>query len=308
MELRDIEIFLVLAEELHFGRTALRLHVSQARVSQAIAKQERRIGAPLFTRTSRRVELTEVGARLREDLGAGYQRILDGVATATAAGRGVVGTLTLGLHGANAHEYASVIGLFRRRHPDVELRFHEIHFSDPFGPLRAGAVDLATTWLPVREHDITVGPVLGSEPLLLMVAAGHPLAGRGSVLMEDLGDWQMPGTLPSVPDYWATVLAPTRTPSGRPIRRGPRVTTLEETMAVVASGDVICLVHGEATRHYRRPGIVFVPIRDAPTGSWALIWRLGGETPLVRAFAQAAKDSGPVGVAAEINPGTAPIA
>lgn len=61
VELRDIEIFLVLAEELHFGRTAQRLHVSQARVSQAIKKQERRIGAELFTRTSRTVHLTEVG-------------------------------------------------------------------------------------------------------------------------------------------------------------------------------------------------------------------------------------------------------
>lgn len=53
MELRDIEIFLALADELHFGRTAERLHVSQARVSQTIKQVERRIGAPLFARTSR---------------------------------------------------------------------------------------------------------------------------------------------------------------------------------------------------------------------------------------------------------------
>jgi DNA-binding transcriptional LysR family regulator len=58
MELRDIEIFLALAEELHFGRTAERLHVSQARVSQAIKKQERRIGGTLFERSSRQVRLT----------------------------------------------------------------------------------------------------------------------------------------------------------------------------------------------------------------------------------------------------------
>lgn len=68
VELRDIEIFLVLAEELHFGRTAQRLHISQARVSQAIKKQERRIGAELFARTSRTVRLTEVGRQFRDDL------------------------------------------------------------------------------------------------------------------------------------------------------------------------------------------------------------------------------------------------
>jgi len=72
MELRDIEIFLTLAEELHFGRTAERLRVSQARVSQAIRRQERRLGVALFDRTSRRVALTPVGRRLREDL---YHRL-----------------------------------------------------------------------------------------------------------------------------------------------------------------------------------------------------------------------------------------
>jgi DNA-binding transcriptional LysR family regulator len=291
VELRDIEIFLALAEELHFGRTASRLHVSQARVSQAIAKQERRIGAPLFLRSSRRVELTEIGAQLRDDLGAGYQRILDGIATATAAGRGISGTLTLGLHGANAHAQATIFDLFRQRHPEVEIRFHEIHFSDPFGPLRSGSADLATTWLPVREADLTVGPELSSEPLVLMAAADHPLARRDSVVLEDLGDWTMPRTTSAVPDYWTAVLAPPRTPSGRPIRRGPTVSTLEETMAVVASGDVVCLMHGEAARYYQRPGIVFVPIADAPMGTWALVWRTDAETPLIRAFAQAARDS-----------------
>lgn len=68
MELRDIEIFLTLAEELHFGRTAERLHISQSRVSQSIKKQERRLGAVLFDRTSRVVRLTSLGEQLRDDL------------------------------------------------------------------------------------------------------------------------------------------------------------------------------------------------------------------------------------------------
>ena len=63
MELRDIEIFLTLAEELHFGRTAERLRVSPARITQAIKKQERQIGAPLFERTNRTVRLTSLTAR-----------------------------------------------------------------------------------------------------------------------------------------------------------------------------------------------------------------------------------------------------
>ncbi|NED58861.1 LysR family transcriptional regulator, partial [Micromonospora aurantiaca] len=85
MELRDIEIFLALAEELHFGRTAERLHISQARVSQAIKKQERRIGAPLFDRTSRRVRITPAGEHLYRELSAGYRQIMDGIEAVSAA-------------------------------------------------------------------------------------------------------------------------------------------------------------------------------------------------------------------------------
>jgi DNA-binding transcriptional LysR family regulator len=68
VELRDIEIFLVLAEELHFRRTAVRVRVSPARVSRSIKQQERRIGGVLFERTSRSVRLTPLGRQLRDDL------------------------------------------------------------------------------------------------------------------------------------------------------------------------------------------------------------------------------------------------
>ncbi|GAA4779007.1 LysR family transcriptional regulator [Citricoccus nitrophenolicus] len=80
MERREIEIFLTLAEELHFGRTAGRLLVSQARVSQSIAKLEHRFGVTLFDRTSRRVALTPVGAALYADVRAGFERIEHAVA------------------------------------------------------------------------------------------------------------------------------------------------------------------------------------------------------------------------------------
>lgn len=102
MELRDIEIFLALAEELHFGRTAERLHITPSRVSHVIKKQERRIGAPLFERTSRTVRLTAVGERLYQTLQPAYQRIIDGVEEVTAAVGDARGTLTLGSMGPQA--------------------------------------------------------------------------------------------------------------------------------------------------------------------------------------------------------------
>ncbi|MET7809384.1 LysR family transcriptional regulator [Streptomyces sp. NPDC005395] len=264
MELRDIEIFLTLAEELHFGRTAERLHVSQARVSHSIAKQERQIGARLFARSSRRVELTPIGAQLRDDLDAGYQRIRDGIRDATAAGRGARSTLTLGLHGPQAHDQSELLDLFRNRHPDTELRIREMNFTDPFGPLRDG-----------------------------MVSTDHPLASRDEVGMEDLADWVLPYCGPPTPEYWLQTLVPAHTPSGRPIRRGPKVTTFQEVAAAVAAGHAVSLVHGDAARYYRWPGLRYLHPHDAPTGEWALIWPTAQETDAIRALARAARDTGP---------------
>src|SRR5690349_15555958 len=167
VELRDIEIFLTLAEELHFGRTAERLHLSPPRVSQAIAKQERRIGAPLFERTSRRVTLTPLGEQLRQDLESGYRRILEGVESATNAAHGRSDTLTFGVMGPMWQEISPVTAVFRRRYPDVELRMREVRLDDPFALLRAREVDVALLWLPVDEDDLTVGPVAFTEPIVL---------------------------------------------------------------------------------------------------------------------------------------------
>ncbi|WP_408908100.1 LysR family transcriptional regulator [Streptomyces albidoflavus] len=83
-----LEAFLVLAEELHFGRTAERLHVTTGRISQVLKKLEARVGAPLFERDSRIVTLTKIGGQLREDLQSGYGQIERGLARATDAASG----------------------------------------------------------------------------------------------------------------------------------------------------------------------------------------------------------------------------
>jgi DNA-binding transcriptional LysR family regulator len=286
VELRDIEIFLTLAEELHFGRTAERLRLTTARVSQSIRKQERRIGAPLFDRTTRTVSLTPTGEQLHTDLKAAYGQIRAAIDAATAR---ETTTLTLGVFGAQTYELVPVIDRFRASNPHCDLLFREVHFSDPFGALRAGQVDLQTCWLPVREPDLTVGPTVIIDPLLLMLASTHPLATRTSVVLEDLGDCVLPRIANAVPDYWESAVIPTHTPSGRPIPRGPEVSTFQEIQATVVANQAVCVVFAEASRFYQRPGIVYLPIRDAPLGHWALVWRTATESPLVRAFADAAR-------------------
>ncbi|MFC0030217.1 LysR substrate-binding domain-containing protein [Micromonospora chaiyaphumensis] len=291
MELRDIEIFLTLATELHFGRTAERLRVSQARVSQSIKQQERRIGAALFERTSRSVRLTPLGEQLRARLDAGYSEIMAGIDEAVAAARGQVGTLTVGTFDAHAQEIAAVLDLFRQRHPQCELRLREVLPSDPFGGLRSGRVDVAVLWLPVREPDLVVGPELFTEPLVLAVAPNHPLAGRDRVEMEDLGDYPVVHPDGPIPDYVWEGHTPSATPAGRPIRSGAPVATLAEAFAAISAGEVVSPIGSYSALTRLRRDITFLPITDGPVLRYAPVWRSTGETPLVRALLLAAADA-----------------
>ncbi|MFI9345247.1 LysR substrate-binding domain-containing protein [Streptomyces sp. NPDC052773] len=291
MDLRDIQIFLTLAEELHFGRTAERLRLTPARVSQSIKKQERRIGAPLFHRTTRTVRLTPLGEQLQRRLSEGYEQIVAGIDAVTAAARGISGSLALGTMGAMARAIGDVLDLFRSRYPDVELRFREIHPPDPLTPLRSGEVDVGVLWLPVREPDLTVGPVLRASPIMVMAAPAHPLAAQDAVTLEDLGDHAVLGPAGPIPEYMEAGLIPFHTSSGRPIRRAGRVNTFQEVLTTIADGHAVALTQAEAADYYPWPDIRYLPIRDAPPSRWALVWKSAAETPLIRAFAEAAADA-----------------
>src|SRR5215813_9668202 len=162
MEQRDIEIFLTLAEELHFGRTAERLHVSTARVSQTIKKLERRVGAPLFERTSRQVALTPIGRRLDDDLRPAYRQIREGVDRAIAAARGVEGVLRVGFIGTAVGQFLHQAGeIFHARHPACQVQIREARYSDFLELLRPGTHSPGAprwawkTWPPTRS----CGPV-----------------------------------------------------------------------------------------------------------------------------------------------------
>ena len=292
MEKRDIEIFLTLADELHFGRAAERLHVSTARVSQTIKKLERRIGAPLFERTSRRVELTPIGRRLRDELRPAYQQIQDAVDRAMTAARGVRGTLRVGFIGAASGRFVlEVAEAFRAEHPDCEVPLRESQFGEGLGPLRGGEIDMVLATLPVRgtrQADLTAGSVLVEEDQLLAVSARHPFARRPSVSFADLARTKVLRTPPAIPDYWDQELVPPHTPDGRPVERGPRFDTTQEMLALVGAGMGTYPVPTQFTSYYVRPDVAYVPIHDAPPYQRRFLWLSAAETARIRAFDRAA--------------------
>ncbi|WP_329375908.1 LysR family transcriptional regulator [Streptomyces sp. NBC_01351] len=293
MELRDIEIFLVLAEELHFSRTAQRLHVSQARVSQAIKKQERRIGADLFTRTSRTVRLTEVGRQFRDDLQPVYAGLHESLERARLAARGITAQLRVSLMPFNVVDLYPYWKAFRARYPQWGLEIRQVTFTDVFGQLRSGAMDVVVIWLPVEEPDFTVGPILCTDSRILAVAADHRLAGRDSVPLELLADFPH-GTALDLPDYWEDSYLPFQTPRGRTIERitSAAADTGDELINRVGMGEIIHAFPGHVTRYWGMPNIRWLPVPDMTTMNFALVWRTEAENDLIRALADTVRDLG----------------
>src|ERR1044072_9029345 len=194
MEIRALECFLALSEEVHFGRAAERLYVSQSRVSQLLRALEGRIGARLLDRTSRRVRLTPLGERFLAELRPAYDALYGAGGGARGAARRLSGVLRVGVQGPADERVMAALAAFRERHPDCEPETVEIPMADPFGGVRGGEEAAATGCLPLEDQDAFLAPAFSREPPTLVVLAGQPFAGRrGGGAAEELAGCPLVG-------------------------------------------------------------------------------------------------------------------
>ncbi|NNH69675.1 LysR family transcriptional regulator [Nocardia uniformis] len=299
LDVRELEAFLALAEELHFGRAGERLYLSQSRVSQLLQALEQRVGARLIERTSRRVRLTPLGADFLVRLRPAYTALHTAVDGARAAARGVAGSLRLGFQGATNEQLMTAIELFGRRHPDCAIELTEIPLADPVGPVHRHEVDAAVVLLPMREPELVLGQIFSKQPVTVAVASVHPFASRATVTAEDLADTALIGVRTPAPHYWREVQAPATTPGGHPVPSGPEVSTLEEGLALVAANRGSMLLCNPTAEYHGRRSVTFVPVVGLPDSSLGLIWHRTAETARVRAFSQAVAE---IGSAARLSP------
>lgn len=285
MDMRETEAFLAVAEQLHFGRAAERLRLTTSHVSQVIRRLERRVGAPLFERTSRRVALTPLGQRLFEELQPAYAQMLTAFEHARAAARTPVGRLRLGFtSSAEGSVITRVVKAFEARH-DCSIAMHEVPTLYPYAPLRAGEIDILVNWLLVEEPDLVLGPVLYRRDRVLAVGVDHPLAGRQSVALEEVGDYGVAG-VPQPAEAILDAIVPLETPSGRPIRRTHHIQTLHEALSLIARGRIVHPTMAGALP--QRPDIRYVPMPELPPIPMGLIWRATHENAAIRALADLA--------------------
>lgn len=291
VELREIEAVLVLAEELHFGRTAERLLVSTGRVSQLVQVFERRIGGPVFERTSRRVGLTPLGESVVRGLRPVVAELDRTLRDARDRAAGAVAALRIGhaVTATDVPELDQLIAAYHGRHPNrpaVRLRFDSLTY---FASVLRGELDLWITWWPgpfPAGAEVCSGPPIAQRDPVLLVGSRHPLAGRDSIGLDDLTVHPvlaMPSTQPAL---FRKGWRPGAAPSGRPIATVEgtwTVGTFQELAWVLERGELGWFSAGSLATQMGMPRtVVAVPVRDAAPFALLPLWRPAAECAAIR--------------------------
>jgi DNA-binding transcriptional LysR family regulator len=291
-ELREIRVFLILAEELHYGRAADRLALTPSRVSQTIRTLESRLGGRLFNRTSRRVTLSPLGEQLLNRLRPAYDDLEQALADVLAASGAITGTLRLGTQFAwGGPRLIDIARAFEARHLGCQVEISEVDTACwVLGPLQRGEIDLMAIRIPITRPDLVVGPILSSEPRVLAVARHHPLADRASVTLEDIAEHKV-ARFDTMPEELIAEWTPARAPSGRPIERVPQSPrTIAEIATLILLGRIVQPTIPAFAERFGHPEIVLIPITDLPPSRTALLWRRGTGDPRIREFARIAEE------------------
>jgi DNA-binding transcriptional LysR family regulator len=186
MELRHLRYFVAVAEELHFGRAAARLHIAQPALSQQIQKLERELGVMLLFRTKRQVALTDAGAVFLAEARRTLDSALRAMALCRRAAAGKMGSLRVGyVDWAVYLRLPQIIRAFREGHPSVDLGIEEMHVQVQREALARGDLDLGFFAVAGDDSEFE-SELLAAEPLLVGLAESHPLASRKSVPLDAL--------------------------------------------------------------------------------------------------------------------------
>jgi DNA-binding transcriptional LysR family regulator len=293
-ELHELRVFLILADELHFGRAAQRLTLTPSRVSQVIRKLERSLGGQLFERTSRSVLLTPFGEQFLARIRPAYEQLEGAITGMRDLSAGAAGSLRVGFTATiDGPVLSRLTEAFQARHPACHVSMHEVPVCNPYAELRKGQIDVVANWLTFVDADLTTGPPIAYYDRVLATSLRHCLAGRTSVSVEDLGEETTAAPPPSFPAALADAIFPSRTPSGRPIHHARVPRSPYEIMALVARGEIVQLTMS-GLAYLRRDDIALIPVRDLPPMPLGLIAARHPANAGVNAFAEVARSLPPV--------------
>ncbi|MFG2273593.1 LysR family transcriptional regulator [Streptomyces chartreusis] len=283
LDLRKLRYFVAVAEELHFGRAAERLHIAQPVLSRQIRSLEDELGAEVFDRGRRGTLLTPAGKQLLEDavpLLASAQALVRRVKSSAQ------GTPSLIIGFMPGITVTPAMIAFTALHPDVNVRLLRTTWDDQVAVLLDGRADVGIVRLPIDRQGLEVHPLF-QEPRVVMVPVGHHLADRRSVTVKDLAAEHLLQDPNAVPEWRDVAL---ELQSGeRP--EVPVIHQVEEKLELVAAGAGICVLPLSTANFYTRPDVIPLPVDDLGPNEVALAWVAARRSPLIRDFAEAAADT-----------------
>lgn len=281
LDLRKLRYFVAVAEELHFGRAAERLHIAQPVLSRQIRALEDELKVRLFLRDRRSTELTPAGAQLLADAGP--------LLAAAGAARRRVARAARGLASFTVGFMPGLIvtGAVRelsRRHPDLTVEVVRTCWDEQTEAILDGRVDIGYVRMPVDTRGLATRGLL-AEPRVVVLPADHPYAGKPVLAIADLAGEHLLQDPAAVPE-WRDIAKELAEPGRRPAV--PVFRSVEEKLESVAAGRGVVVLPLSTATYYTRADIVHVEIEDIGPNRVFLAWDGSRHDPLIEEFADIA--------------------
>jgi DNA-binding transcriptional LysR family regulator len=289
MEFRQLVYFIAVAEELHFGKAAEKLHLSQPALSKQIHALENSLEIKLFERTRHWVRLTPAGQKFLITARCTLQQLEQGIKVAQQVARGEIGRLKIGFPNPTLLTILpTVLEKYRRLYPQVELTLVGGGTETQVEALRTHQIDLGFVYLPIREDTLAV-ELLYEETFLVALPTSHPLAKRKKISLKSLADEPLilyPRSL--APILYNEFLDCCQQAGFSPniVQEGEMTDT---RLGLVAGGVGVAFIIA-GLQNLRLKGVVYRALKDDfPKLKLALAWRKGESSPMVHKFRQLTK-------------------
>jgi DNA-binding transcriptional LysR family regulator len=279
MELRHLRYFVALADELHFGRAATRLNISQPPLSQQIRKLEEELGIQLFERTNRHVRLTDAGRRLVDEAHQVLGRIDHFSKVASQAGGGEIGHLLIGVTGNFNTALVDTLRLLGRNHSAVHIELQYMTTGAQVDALREGRIDIGFLNLPVHAPTLVLEKT-NAEPMCIAMPKGHPLAHFRKLPISTLADQPVILFPRRVSPGLHDTITGMCSEAGFTLNVAHEVDSMVGGLTLVSAGLGVAIT----TPHELWPDIAFRPIASSVTIEQGIAYNREGVSPVLKTF------------------------
>lgn len=287
MELRQLRYFLAVAEELHFGRAAKKVHISQPPLSQQILLLEEDLRVKLFHRTKRKVELTEAGRVFAGEARQILKQVDQAAGLAVEANRGKVNRIVVGYSPANTNIVVKILKMFSERNPRVQILIKGLITPKQVEDLRNGIIDVGFVTLPIESEGLSVETIL-RERLVVALPKKHPLAKRSTVPLRALANETMIIFPLQLSSGRYEIIAEMCRRAGFSLHVVHEVENIHTMLELVGAGFGVSLMRA-SVQDVAGKEVVFRELQHSPIVETAIAYKRGNPSAVLPALIEAAK-------------------